>query len=70
MDDFQELVYARWKTFPKGYSISVGDYGTITKSQAIEHIKNNDEIGTILIRNEREYFNALRDGTFYECLIN
>ena len=68
MDDFQELVYTRWQSFPKGYSISIGEYGTITKEDALRHVKENDEIGKLLIMVDREYFNALKTGEFNESL--
>ena len=68
MEDFQKLVYTRWQTFPKGYSISIGNYGTITKEQALQHVANKDEIGKILIQVDREYFDSLKTGAFYESL--
>lgn len=70
MDDFQELVYTRWQSFPKGYSISVGEYGTISKEDALKHVKEKDEIGRILIMVDREYFDSLKNGEFNEYLNN
>lgn len=65
MDDFQELVYTRLQSFPKGYNISIGSYGTITKEEALSHVAKKDKIGHILMQVDREYFDALKSGEFY-----
>ena len=70
MDDFQKLVYTRWQAFPQGYSISVGDYGIITKEEALAHLKENDELGQTLIAIDRNYFNAIKSGAIYERFNN
>ena len=70
MDDFQKLVYTRWQALPKGYSISVGGVGTITKEEALQHVVNNDEIGRILIAVDRNYFNQIKSGNFYANINN
>lgn len=66
MDDFQELTYARFQSFPKGYTISIGDIGSITKEEALDHIKQNDDIGKIIINIDKNYFQALKSGALYE----
>ena len=68
MDDFQQLVYARLQSLPKGYTMSIGDKGTITKEEALEHVKADDEIGKIIIQIDRNYFNMLKSGNWYESL--
>lgn len=65
MDDFQKLVYTRLQSLPKGYDISIGGHGTITKEEALGHVANNDEIGQLLIRINRNYFNAIKSGELY-----
>ncbi len=70
MDDFQELVYMRLQSLPKGYTISVGDYGNITKEEALEHVRVDDEVGQLLIQIDRNYFNLLKSGNFYESVSN
>ena len=68
MNDFQQLVYARLQSLPKGYTMSIGDKGTITKEEALEHVKADDEIGKIIIQIDRNYFDMLKTGDFYENL--
>lgn len=70
MNDFQELVYTRLQSFPKGYNISIGGSGSITKEEALEHVADNDSIGQMLIQIDREYFQALKTGSFYEGITN
>lgn len=70
MDDFQELVYTRLQSMPKGYDISIGDYGTITKEDALEHVANKDQIGQILIQIDRDYFDLIKSGELYASLSN
>lgn len=68
MDDFQELVYARLQALPKGYTISIGDAGDVTKEEALSHVVANDEIGQMIIQINRNYFDALKTGSLYASL--
>ncbi len=64
-DDFQKLVCARLQTLPKGYSISVGGVGNITKEEALNHVSKKDNIGALLIAADRHYFDLLKSGELY-----
>ena len=68
MNDFQELVFTRLQSFPKDFAISAGDFGEITKEQALEHVRANDEIGQTIIEINRQFFQALKSGELYACL--
>ena len=70
MNDFQELVYTRLQALPKGYTISIGNRGKVTKEEALQHVKNDDEIGKLIIQINRDYFNALKTGELYASLSN
>lgn len=70
MDDFQRLVYARLQAMPKGYSISIGGVGDISKEEALEHVSKNDRVGKLLIAVDRHYFDLLKTGEIYESLVN
>ena len=67
-DDFQKLVYARLQTLPRDFIISAGDFGDVTKDDALKHVKDNDEIGQFIIVIDRQYFNALKSGDFYASI--
>ena len=64
-DDFQKLVCARLQTLPKGYSISIGNVGSITKEEALNHVNKKDDIGELLIAADRHYFDLLKSGKVY-----
>ena len=70
MDDFQKLVYARLQTLPKGYTISVGSVGDISKEEALQHVSVNDKIGKLLIAADRHYFDLLKAGEIYAGVID
>lgn len=70
MNDFQELVYTRLQALPKGYTISIGNRGEVTKEEALQHVKNDDEIGKLIIQINKDYFNALKTGELYASLSN
>ncbi len=68
MKDFQELVYARLQSLPEDFVISAGDFGDITKTQALQHVKSNDEIGKTIINVQRQFLEALKTGELYAYL--
>lgn len=67
-DDFQELVYTRLQSLPKGYTLSIGNFGNVTKEEALTHVAKKDEVGQMLIQADREFFNLLKSGEFYASL--
>lgn len=68
MNDFQKLVYVRLQSMPKDFVIAVGDHGEITKDEALNHVKQNDEIGQFIIAVNREYFDMLKAGKLYKSI--
>lgn len=68
MNDFQQLVYTRLQSMPKDFIISVGNYGEISKEEALEHVQKNDEIGQFIIMVNREYFDMLKSGKLYASI--
>lgn len=68
MNDFQQLVYTQLQSMPKDFIISVGDYGEISKEEALEHVQKNDEIGQFIIMVNREYFDMLKSGKLYASI--
>lgn len=68
MNDFRKLVYTRLQSLPKDFVIAMGDYGEITKEEALNHVQKNDEIGRFIIMVNREYFDMLKSGKLYESI--
>lgn len=64
-DDFQKLVYARLQALPKGYTISIGGVGDVSKEEALKHVSENDKIGQLLIAVDRHYFDLIKSGEIY-----
>jgi len=68
MGDFQKVVYARLQTMPKDFIIATGEFGEVTRDQALEHVKNNDEVGKFIIQINRDYFEMIKSGELNEYL--
>ena len=68
MNDFQELVYTRLQSLPNDFVITVGDFGDVTKVEALSHVKDNDEVGKIILEVNRQFFDAIKSGELYACL--
>ena len=68
MNSFQELVYTRLLSLPNDFVISAGDFGDITKTQALQHVKANDDIGRTIMNVQRQFLDALKSGELYAHL--
>jgi hypothetical protein len=66
--DYQELVYARLQALPDGMEISIGGGENLTKDELLAHVAKGDEIGKKMIAVEKEFFQALKDGSLYDIL--
>jgi len=64
--DFKRLVYARIQAMPDGTNISIGNSGTLSKTEMLEHVEAGDEIGQKMIEVEKAFFQALKDGSLYD----
>lgn len=68
MDDFQKVVYARLQAMPKDFILASGEFGEVSRDEALEHVKKNDEVGKFIIRVNREYFDMIKSGELNEYL--
>lgn len=66
--DFREVVCARLQSMPKDFIIATGEFGEVTRDEALEHVKNNDEVGKFIIQINREYFEMIKNGELNEYL--
>ncbi len=55
--DEKEIVLARLQTMPKDMSLSIGNVGSLDKWKLIEHVKQEDELGKLIVE---MYMNGLR----------
>jgi len=66
--ELKELVLARIGVMPPNYKLSIGNKGTFTKEEIINHIKERDEIGNQIIGIEMNFIKALMSGKLLETL--
>lgn len=64
--DLKELVITRLDVLPPNKKISIGSSGEFTKTELIEHVKKEDEIGQKIVEIEVTFLQALKRGTLLE----
>jgi len=69
-EDIKELVIARLDVLPADKKISIGSYGEFTKSELIEKVKKEDEVGREVIELELTFLRALKEGKLLEEVIS
>lgn len=67
-EDVKELVIARLGVMPPTYKLSIGNEGTFTTSQLIEHVRAEDNIGNQISRMQLNFIRALTTGKLIETL--
>lgn len=60
--EIRQLVIERLKTLPSGRKISIGDEGTFSKEQLINHVENADHIGEKIIEVQLSFLQSLKSG--------
>ncbi|MBI5635416.1 hypothetical protein HY993_00440 [Candidatus Micrarchaeota archaeon] len=63
--DIKELVISRLQVLPGNRLLSIGGYGSFTKDQVIQHVKDEDEVGEKIVQIEMEFLRAIKEGTLY-----
>ena len=69
-EDIKELVIARLDVLPADKKISIGSSGEFTKSELIERVKKEDEVGRKVIEMELTFLRALKEGKLLEGAIS
>ncbi|MBI2642324.1 MAG: hypothetical protein HYW97_00535 [Candidatus Wildermuthbacteria bacterium] len=59
--DIQDFVIARLKSMPENLELAVGNEGSFSIPNLIEHVKENDEIGKMYIETQLEYMRSLNN---------
>jgi ribosomal protein L30E len=47
--DEKKIVLARLQAMPAGMSLSIGDYGKLSKQELIEHVSREDDVGQLVV---------------------
>jgi len=58
-----DLVVSRLQVLSDDQEISVGSEGSFTKSQLIQHVRKNDDLGKKFVEIELQYLQSLKDIT-------
>jgi len=61
-DGLKELVLARIEIMPPNFKLSIGNFGTFTKQEMINSVKNEDEAGKQIIQMQINFIKALTSG--------
>ena len=67
-EELKELIIARIRVMPPNYKLSIGDKGTFTKEELLEHVKSGDETGSQIIGMQMNFIKALTSGRLTEVL--
>ncbi|MDO8538597.1 MAG: hypothetical protein Q7S21_06970 [archaeon] len=58
-EEIKKLVIARLQTMPLTIKVAMGAHGSFDREQLISHIKQDDEIGKIIIEKELLYIKTI-----------
>jgi len=58
-----DLVVSRLQVLSDDQEISVGSKGSFTKSQLIQHVRKNDDLGKKFVEIELQYLQSMKDIT-------
>ena len=64
--EIKELVIARLDVMPSNVTVSIGSFGTFSKNELKEHVKDNDEVGKKVVEVQMAFLRAIKDGKLYK----
>ncbi|MBI2110215.1 hypothetical protein HYT51_00340 [Candidatus Woesearchaeota archaeon] len=63
--EIKEIVIARLDVLPRDRKISIGNEGTFSKEELIEHVQKGDKIGKKIVEIEMEFLRSFKkEGMF------
>jgi hypothetical protein len=68
LSELKELVLARLAVMPQNFKLSMGNEGTFSKEQLINHVKRGDEAGLLIIKMQLKFIKALTSGKLIKTL--
>lgn len=68
-EDLKALIIERLDVLPSDKKISIGSIGEFTKSELIERVKKEDEVGQKVVELELAFLRALKDGTLLKEIL-
>jgi len=64
----KEVVIMRIEATPSNLKLSIGNYGSMTKEEMIEHVKEGDETGKQIIKSQLSFMKAVASGKFTKAI--
>ncbi len=64
----KELVIARLEEMPESHKLSVGSKGSFTKEQLIEEVKQDSDVGKMIMKIHLDFLRSFKKGEFYREL--
>ena len=61
-EEIKKLVIARLEVLPENKKVSIGNFGEFSKSELIDNVNKNTEIGNKIIEIELEFLRAMKKG--------
>ena len=59
-DEIKEIVIARLQAMPERMKISIGNFGTFSKYDLIDHVKRETPIGKKVVEIQMKYLRSLK----------
>ena len=60
-NNVKKLVISRLEQMPDNHRIHIGNMGKFDKSQLIQHVKDESDVGDTIIKMELYYLRSLKD---------
>ena len=67
-EELKKIVLWKLDTVLPNYKLSIGDKGTFTKEELIDHVNKEDDIGTTYSNMQLKFMKALANGEFTKKL--
>lgn len=59
-EDIIKLVLVRLQSMPENIEVNFGSFGTLNKSELIDHVKKQDELGQQIVDMQMAYLRSLK----------
>ena len=60
-EELKKLILLRLETMPETIRVSIGREGDLTKEQLIEHVKQGDELGKLIVEMQLKYLRSMKE---------
>ena len=67
-EELKKSVLWRLEAVPPNFKLSVGNKGTFTKEELIQHVQKGDEVGSMFANMQLSFMKALANGEFSRSL--